>query len=110
MVQSQPPTPVATYNTVENIIINGTEKQRNRHEILLVRERIRQIFFTYYGKRERKLGRLCHKTLPNMAPQKYETNIFETNNKRHRKLKIPVNWNWKRVWWNYQCQGSPGTG
>ena len=45
MVQSQPPTPVATYNTVENIIINGTEKQRNRHEILLVRERIRQFFF-----------------------------------------------------------------
>ena len=34
-----------------------------------------------------KYGGLCHKTPPNMAPRNYETKIFETNKKRHRKIK-----------------------
>ena len=49
MGHQQPPTPVATYNTAENSIVNGTEKQKISRAIDMifywVRDRIRQNHF-----------------------------------------------------------------
>ena len=114
MVHSQPPTPVATDNTAGNSIMHGTAKkniQSNRHEILLgTQQNTTKQFPRILRRRIKNPGRLCHKTPPDLAPQNYETNIFETNKKRYRKLKIQANWNQKRVCWNYQSWGNPETG
>ena len=80
----------------------------NRHEILLgTQQNMTKPFSRILGRGKEKPGGLCHKTPHNMAPQNYETNIFETNNNRHRKFKIPANWNQKRVCCNYQYRGNP---
>ena len=57
----QPPTLEVMYNTVENIIVNGTAKKIFRAigmRFYYVQDRIRKIFSTYSGKRERKTCRI----------------------------------------------------
>ena len=102
MGDSQSPTIVATDNTMAKSIVNGTEKQKNihsnRHDILLGQIYNTKKSFPHILVREKgKPGGLCHKTLPNMSPWNNETNMFKSNKKRHRKLKIPANWYQKRV-------------
>ena len=66
----QPQTPVATYNTASNFIVNGTAKiiQINRDEILLgMRQNTTKSFPRIMGGGKEKPGELCHKTPPNMA-------------------------------------------
>ena len=68
----QPPTPVATKNTVANIIVNRRQRKKifsNRHEILLgQRQNPTKPFPHVMGKRKKIPGRLCHKKPPDMAP------------------------------------------
>ena len=94
MFHPQPPTPVATDNTATNSIVNGTSKkkiQSNRHDILLgARQKTTKPFPHILGGRKEKYGGIFHQTPPNLDPQNYATNIFETNKKRHGKLKIPM--------------------
>ena len=81
MGHSQPPTPVATYNSAENIILNGTENKIKSRAIDMrfywVSDRIRHNHFHILWEKEKKPGGLCHKTPPNMATQNYVSNIFE---------------------------------
>ena len=104
MGHSRPPTSGATDNTAASRIVTRTAKQKISRAIDMrfywICNRIQQNHFHVPGI-------LCHKTPPNTAPQKYDTKIFETNNKIHRKLKRPTKWNRKRVCRNYQSQGSP---
>ena len=111
----QPPTPVSTDNTAENSIMNGTAKhkkiQSNRHDMLLgTLQNTKKSFPYIMGRRKEKLGILFHQTSPDLAPQNYATNIFETNKKRQRKLKGLAKWNQTRVCWNCQPRGNPKTG
>ena len=72
--------------------------QRNRNEILLgTRQNTIKSFPHILAGGKLKTGVLCHKTPPNTKPHKYETNIFENNNLKHRKLKRPANWNRNRL-------------
>ena len=73
-------------------------KKININDILLgQRQNMTKLFLHIMGRGKEKPGILCHKTPPNMEPKNYETKIFEKHKKRHRKLKIPVNWDQKRA-------------
>ena len=73
MSQQQPPTPVEMENTAANSIVN---------EILLgQRQNMTKSFPHILGGGKEKYGGLCHKPPPNMAPQKYDTNICKINKK-----------------------------
>ena len=75
-----------------------------------VHDRIRSNHFHIFWEEGRKKpGRIFHKTPPNMATQNYAAKIFETRNTRCGKIKIPKDWNRKRVIRNYQSQGNPET-
>ena len=68
--------------------MNGTAKRiyirSNRHDDLLgTRQFMKKSFPRTMGRMKKKPGGLCHKTPPNMVAHNYETNIFETNKKRH---------------------------
>ena len=86
MCHPQPPMPVTTYNTAVNIIVNGTSKQKISRAICMI----------LYWRKE-KPGGLFHQTLSDFAPQNYATNIFETNKKRHGKIKRTAKWNRTKV-------------
>ena len=40
---------------------------------------------------------------------KQQDQYIQKQNKKKIKLKIPANWDQKRVFWNYQYQGNPET-
>ena len=107
MGHSQPPTPAATEIQGQKTLAMKQQKKLREIEMRFywVRDRIRQ----KRGGKE-KPGGLCHKTPPNLAPQNNETNMFRSNKKRHGKFKRPANWNWRKVFWNYQSQGNSETG
>ena len=115
MGHQQPPKLVATENTATSSIVNGTAKPKIFQAIDMrfywVRDRIRQNHFHIFQEEgKKKHSRLCHKTPPNLAPQKNQTKRCKTNTKRHRKLKRPANWDRKRVCQNYQSRGNLETG
>ena len=114
MGHQQPPTPLATYNTAANSIVNRTGKKKissNRHEILLGQiQNPTKPFPHILGRGKEKHGRLCYKTPTDIAPYSNETQICQSNKTRHIKLKIPANWDRGRVCWNYQSHGDPETG
>ena len=63
MVYSQPPTPVATDNTEENSIMNGTGKQKRYRAIDIIfywlRERIQQNYFRIFWEEGNKTPADC---------------------------------------------------
>ena len=72
MSHQQPPTPVGTDNTAGKSRVNRREKQKKSQAIDMifywVRDRIPKNHFHIFWKEEKKSGRLCHKTPPDMEP------------------------------------------
>ena len=114
MGHPQPPTLVATYNTVTNRIVNGLAKLKRPIAIDMRfysgRDIIQQNHLhIFWDEGKNNLAGCITKHHPiwhhrTMRP------IYCKAKKKTSQIKRPSNWDRKRVFWNYQSQGNPETG
>ena len=98
----QPPTPVEIDNTAENIIVNGTSKQKRYRAIDMifywVRDRIQKNHFhVFWEEGNKNLAEYVTKHHPIWHHRSMIPRYSKATTTKNRKLKRPANWERERV-------------